>query len=230
MNGLTNNLIMLLSTDWFKPYWETIGITMDEPEKSAIQEGCRQIVQQIMSGATEYWLISFSPDHSQETLDNIKALAKKHKADEAINRAVEEWSIITEEDMKAGWLFETITEDLLSDGSSMTEYALDSNLKTIVWGMRKNQIFTEVDFAELSIKSRSSWDRYITQLTPNLPTYLSDILFTFLKARSFKAFWIAILGNLTREQCEELTSWYQNMARSRAKRVIAPTYFPGNSC
>lgn len=229
MTRLLNNLVMLLSTDWFKPYWEAIGITLDESKKSPIQEGCRQIVGQIMSDAAEYWLISFSPEHYQETRARVEALSKKYGAEEVVLRAAEEWSAVSEEDMKAGWLFESLTEDLLSDDASLTGYMLDFELRAIMLEARKDQHSTVIDFAEVSTRSRSSWDRYIRQLTPDLPTYLSDMLFTFLKARSFKAFWTSLLGKLTQGQREELTAWYQAMARSRAKRDIAPSYFPGES-
>jgi hypothetical protein len=229
MKGLLNNLVMLLSKEWFEHHWPAIGVTLEKSTRSLIQQGCREIVSQIMSGAAEYWLISFSPEHLQTTRSMLEALSKRCGAEKDILRAVEEWSAISEEDLKAGWLFETLTEDLLSNDESLIDYALDLELKTIVLRERKPQCFTEIDFARLSSTSRSSWDQYIKQLTPDLPTYLSDMLVSFLKARRFKTFWTAMLGKLTQEQREKLTTWYQITARSRAKRDIVPSYFSSKS-
>jgi len=39
MTGSLNNLVMLLSTDWFERYWEAIGIKLEGPKTSLITTG-----------------------------------------------------------------------------------------------------------------------------------------------------------------------------------------------
>jgi len=36
---MVDKLIMLLSTDWFRPYWSSIGIEVNEAIKTSIQAG-----------------------------------------------------------------------------------------------------------------------------------------------------------------------------------------------
>ena len=55
-----DRLVMLLSADWFVPYWQLIGIFTDNKRKSLLRDECREIVPQIMSGATQYWYTDFS--------------------------------------------------------------------------------------------------------------------------------------------------------------------------
>jgi hypothetical protein len=45
---------MLLSTDWFLPDWEVIGIEGDEDDKNCFQQGCRKIVLEFINGAEDY--------------------------------------------------------------------------------------------------------------------------------------------------------------------------------
>jgi len=71
----------------------------------------------------------------------LEALGKKYEVEEAVIRAAEEWSAISEEDLKAGWLFESLTEDLLSDDTSLTACMLDFELREIVSGATKGTAF-----------------------------------------------------------------------------------------
>jgi hypothetical protein len=223
--GLLDNLVMLLSTDWFKPYWGAIGIILDDSKKNLMQQGCRQIVSQIISGAGDYWSISFSRDRYRETRARLDSLSKTHGTEEAVIGAIEEWSALSDEDMKAGSLFESLTEDLFFEGSTLPSYALDVDLKVIISKVRDDQWSIAINGADLSSRSKSSWDRYIRELTPDLPTYLADTLFSFLRAQHFKACWTLIVNRATKEQHTKLVAWYKAMAKLRAKREIGPSYF-----
>jgi hypothetical protein len=228
MTNFLDSLVMLLSTDWFKPYWVAIGINLDESKKGLMQEGCREVVSQILSGATEYWLTSFSDERREETRAMFESLAKKSGAEEAVAETAKEWFEMFDEDLKAGSLFEILTGDLLSDNVIEDGPLPCSDIRAVVARAREEQDFTEIDFNKLCTSSKSSWDRYMRELTPELPTSLSDTLLIFLRTRSFKALWTSIEGKLTPEQREELTSWYRAAAKLRAKRDIAPSYFPGD--
>ena len=62
-----DRLVLLLSADWFFPYWDLIGIFTNNKRKSLLSEGCREIVRQIMSTATRYWHTNFSEARVKET-------------------------------------------------------------------------------------------------------------------------------------------------------------------
>jgi hypothetical protein len=72
-----DELVMLLSTDWFSQNWFAIRIQADTSQRTSIREGCREIVKQILSGATQYWLRSFSQERVKETKLMLHALLVK---------------------------------------------------------------------------------------------------------------------------------------------------------
>src|SRR3954452_1499624 len=72
-----DNVAMLLSSDWFFPYWSSIGIFTEDKRKSVLREGCREIVRQIIGDATQYWHINFSVARVNETRAMLDALLKR---------------------------------------------------------------------------------------------------------------------------------------------------------
>ena len=50
---------MLFSTDWFVPYWSILGIEA-KTEQRTFQNGCREIVLQLIGAAEDYYQIDFS--------------------------------------------------------------------------------------------------------------------------------------------------------------------------
>ena len=66
-----DKLVMLLSTDWFLPYWTALGIILKEKDQRLFQMSCREIVKQILSGAylNQYFLANLSKERVDETKD-----------------------------------------------------------------------------------------------------------------------------------------------------------------
>src|SRR5262249_21134400 len=61
-----DDVVMLLSTDWFLPHWSRVGLNVPAAERVKVQEACRitvgHIVARAPSDAKEYWLTDFSPE------------------------------------------------------------------------------------------------------------------------------------------------------------------------
>lgn len=221
MIGLIDSLVMLLSTDWFKEYWPIIGIDLDEKASMAMQEGCREIVGQIMSGANEYWLANLSDERKWETRLRLKSLMKKLNLESVTNPAFEEWTQVDNEELDAGALYETLTSDLLSDEIAED---LDSDIKSSVACIYHQTEYGQVNFEDLCLRSRTDWDNYIRGLTPELPSALVDTLLAFLKARRFKTLWCSLRKTLTLAQREELIARYRKMAKAFAGWDVIPAY------
>jgi hypothetical protein len=71
---MVDKVVMLLSTDWFLPYWSVVGIEATE-QKLCVQEGCRQIVHEMVNGATEYYHVNFSDERLRATRQSLRDLA-----------------------------------------------------------------------------------------------------------------------------------------------------------
>lgn len=223
MMNFLDQLIMLLSTDWFKPYWIILGIDLDDSEKGLIQKGCRKIVLQIIGGAKEYWLAIFSNSRREETRSLFHALIGGSRAASVLSNMAAEWADISDEDMKASWIFDTLTEELVT-GETDESLKLDSGVRSVVLARRPERTSLEIDFRDLCERSGATWDRYTRQLTPTLPTFLADSLLSFLTARRFKSLWFSVCHSLTSEQRDELIGWYRARAKSRVRTDIAPSY------
>ena len=66
------------------------------------------------------------------------------------------------------WLFTVALDELLQDDQ------LEASIKATLQRAKANFSFDDLDFEQLCMNSRSQWDAYIRQLTPELPTSLSN--------------------------------------------------------
>jgi hypothetical protein len=84
--------MMLLSTDWFLPYWPEIGIDIAEAKRVGLQQGCREIADQILGGANNYFLADFSEERRQETHSMFLALLRRWNAEPEMRATWNEWT------------------------------------------------------------------------------------------------------------------------------------------
>lgn len=220
---MLDKLVMLLSTDWFKFYWYTIGIDVDEPTKTSIQQGCREIVKQILSGAKSYFHISFAEERKNNTRAMVESLAEKSGA-RPVLRAIDDWVKMSDEDLKAAWIYTSLTEDLLSGDFRKGDPTLDPAIITIMAGAQMKYDLAPFEFLEKCESSNTSWDQYTRELTGELPTALADDLAAVLTARRFETFWNSLRDKLTGVQREQLVAWYREVAKARSRRDLVPAY------
>jgi hypothetical protein len=70
-DNAADKVAMLLSTDWFQPYWPAIDLNATLESIACIQKGCRGIVNRIVGEAEEYWLISFAEERVRATREAV---------------------------------------------------------------------------------------------------------------------------------------------------------------
>jgi hypothetical protein len=212
-----DRLIMLLSTDWFLPYWYSIGFIVEDGRKPCVQEGCREIVKGIIGSAVEYYHVSFSAERLQSTVEHIEKLMKRCQLDRAavdrVNEliAVDERSDFDTEGLM--WILYSLTEKLLATDSNIEDVLLDREIRRAVEQAHSKFGLNQVNFQELSLNSASRWDGYIRTLTPDLPTFLADYASEQLLAGgSFVEIWRYLSDVLTTKQQDELRMWYRKTA------------------
>lgn len=161
---------MILSTDWFQPYWPILGLNTTLESRRCIQQGCREIVNQMVGDAKQYWLISFAEDRVRATREGVLSLAGRCGLDVASAEQLGELCRDRpdrDEREKTAWLLRSVTAELVSDDG------LTSDVKQAL--ERAGATFrSDEDFQLLNSESQSPWDRRIRDLTPDLPMYLSD--------------------------------------------------------
>src|SRR6266542_299640 len=113
---MVDHAAMLLSTDWFAPYWTVIGLEADK-QKQCLQNGCREIVRQVVGEARDYYLIDFSHDRIERTRNDLRLLVRNCKLGEAAAIRVEELVANKsgrEQLGKTAWMFCNLHDELLN--------------------------------------------------------------------------------------------------------------------
>jgi hypothetical protein len=214
-NIMNDYLIMLLSTDWFLPFWAEIGIDVDDPTKVGIQGGCRAIVKKFMGGAKEYYDISFSEERRQETDLMFMDMLDRLGARSAVSEAVEGWTSRPKDGLWAATMFRILRDDLLSGDSGSTASSLDTTIRLEVVEASTAYDVDPSQFEKISMESRTSWDEYIRSLFDDQPTALFDNLAPIIAERRLRALWNRICRRLTQTQRQALIFWYREIAQSR---------------
>jgi hypothetical protein len=209
-----DKLVMLLSADWFFPYWELIGIFTKDKRKPLLREGCREIVRQIMSTATQYYRRNYSEARVKESRAMLDALLKRCDLEEvSVNRII---GIISSEgspiDDGTRWLIVRMTEQLLNGSvPAPLDIAITEGLRRV----RDERINPdEIDFKKCCLNSASTWDQYLRNATPDQPTMLADYVSEIASNSEFELLWGFINVNFTAKQRHELLSWYRSAGQS----------------
>jgi hypothetical protein len=225
--NLTDYPIMLLSTDWFLPYWAELGIHLDDhPKKVRIQQGCREILDQILSGYKSYYRRQDSSDRKCEAASRFLTLLRDCHAEMEMSEANEEWANLSHQKLYPAFNYWSHTIDLVQGRVQESGLALSAPIKGEVVKAWEQCHMDEPGFPDICWKSKSPWDTYTQTLLTN-PKTLANILNSVLRERNFKAFWIHLRQRLTREQVEDLLSWYRAMTVNKLhedRPDLVPSY------
>lgn len=189
--------VMLLSTDWFLPYWCLIGIESDK-EKQCFQNGCREIVLQLISDASDYYLVNFSAERLDRTRQSLRGLSRRCKLVPAALIALEEL-LANRSDrdqlQKTAWLFRSLHEEILADRE------VEPSTKTVLAHIRSKFAFADdLPLEQICLQSTTSWDQYIRSLTPELPASLAHLVSTSLLSIAELRELLSVLRPKEREQ------------------------------
>jgi len=217
-NENLDTLVSLLSTDWFLPHWHVLGISIEDGKRPAFQNGCRDIVRQILGSAKQYWLADFSAERVEKTHSLFCALLEECHADK---RVVEHVSELLGEGHSeplenTGWIILSVVE-MMAKGTLDESTALDSSLREQVmrvWHTIDRNGSCEADFERLCRNSHSAWDTFIRNTTPDLPTRLADYVVSTARTDKFQAFWAALTASIPLRQRLELGRWLGGVAES----------------
>lgn len=208
MEKRVDQLVMLLSTDWFFPYWPVIGLWVELPSRQRLQQQCRRITAQFMAGEDQYWWVSASAGRLQQTRDALQTAV--------VAESLPAGTLLHWPELLAGktrmlnsysnWLT-CATEALFDQGVSqlslcpedacMLEHAL------LNYGAQR------VDFEQLAISSSTLWDDKIRRQTADLPTHLTDYFGFQDDAQGwFASFWLQVQQSLSPDGVTQLQRCY----------------------
>jgi hypothetical protein len=149
---------------------------------------------------------------------------KKARAEDAFAGVIEEWESVSRDDLTAAWIYSGFTDDLLSGRITEGDPKLDAVVARAIANSIKPYKLAPFEFLESCETSQGPWDSYIKGLTPEQPTALADELAAMLTARRFRALWDSVRTKLTPAQQQQFMTWHHEMAKSRGRRQITPSY------
>lgn len=204
--------VMLLSSNWFFEYWDSIGLFVDQPAKFQLQQRCQKIVKQIMSSAhtncqQSYYLTSFSKARIAETA--------KLFTEALVDAGCSCPHLFLPDDatatVKLLALLGQITDGLLAgnfnDGFPLLPVVLRKSIESSNYATS----FEDFDFEDLCVSSDTPWDLYLRSLSPELPTAVSDYLHLLIGQVEFIRLWNYLLKNHTKEELQTIQNWYSQM-------------------
>jgi hypothetical protein len=211
---MEDKLIMLLSSDWFFGSWESMALELNDRVGLQLKVKCRDIVKQILGSATQYWLTSFAEDRTARTHSLFLQLLRDLEVPEAFRQQVEQWLQTSYEDILASGVHYYYTLDLVEKIESGECPIASSHAHAIadLWNA-----FSQETPEETSL-SRTQWDRYLAELTPDLPTYLWETAVGCIRYLQLRLFWKALRQQLPESELAVLENWYRRVAVAKSGR------------
>ena len=172
-------LIMLLSTDWFFPFWPEIGLDLDQAVKTDMQQGCREIMRAAIvknsvddEGEFDYidWTQEAESRARSMLLDLIDRLGAKGKA----SSVLQEWNGWGDDGLRSALMLRMLNHELIEGLSTEGSPVPDFSIRVAVMETSVVYDLDPSQFEEIARKSASSWDKYVQSLflLDEMPTAL----------------------------------------------------------
>lgn len=209
---MIDDLILLLSTDWFLPYWVELGIFIKEEKKIEVQQGCRQIVNAELARANDRYLADVSEERKRTTGTTFRKLLRKCGTEKDLAAALSEWKNLSHNELSAVVECAMFNSQIPSaDGTGEVPY-LEFSIRAAVIEMWETYRLSASVYRDVCLGSQTSWDIHVQKLSVS-PKTLVNQLWRVLLNRRLHTFWSKLGERLTSEQLKVLTSWYRAMIR-----------------
>ena len=211
-----DQLIMLLSSDWFLPKWHLLGLEAPPKAKAALQQHCRAMTMELLDGEVNYWMISFDAERIERTQADFFSGALKSKLpkfDIEILGRIADRTKDEENGQHNASLLISLTLLLTTCPTEAADLPL---APSIISTVRSTSHIFELDIKSMATESScstSEWDKRLRETTPDLPEYIADFAQDIVtNGNKFFLFWKAVLGNLDTDQKLSLIAWYKTAA------------------
>jgi hypothetical protein len=220
VDPIADKFVLLLSTDWFFPYWPCLGLYVSPKEKAQIQRALREEIQRSFLGKT-YWRASFESARVESTYRALFEAFKRAGRDTTADAlaALTEKRATGAESNRDAWLLATMTEMLADSGDRY----LSSDLVDAVQKAWQLSRTGTVNLGTLCEQSSTEWDVAIRALTPDLPDWLATFLSTEIQLTDqFGIFWSEFQHTASASQIEELKQWYRATSHALTGEYVDP--------
>lgn len=180
-----------------------------------------------MGGTDIYWNANFSEERVSAT---VRSFAEGlERADISGAARLQILGLLANascgsEDHTTLWLFGALTDQLVSATSTASLPKMTSSTFRVLrslWVSRSDSDNDSAAFEQAALASETEWDRYLRNLTPDLPTFLPDWAGTALQQPDdFRRFWAQLFWVAPKEDRQSLREWFA----SEAKKLADPSF------
>lgn len=211
-----DELVLILSTDWFLPYWNEIGIQLSLPKRIAVQQGCREIGFHILGGAEDYFHCDHSSERKRETSFKFRELLQELEVALDFQDTYSKWSSLSHQELAASFSFAFVTLEVVRGHQKDATTTLDGAVLTAIQEAWIEPERNAEAYLDLCWKSMTDWDAHARNVMGS-PTALSSTLKSVFRHQRFMAFSARLRSKLTKSQREHLAGWYREMRSARFK-------------
>jgi hypothetical protein len=224
-----DQVVMLLSADWFSPYWRTMELRVSPDFQSRLQGECRREVDEVVGAEEVYRQVSFAPERLRSTRTMIISALGRYAPGSDFNKAVNNLIRYDLEPHDAAFheasSLQMLNRELTDEGLTRAgQRALDPQIQAKVGDILDEITERPVKYDRWALDSVSAWDIRLRQLTPERPTllagFLSDEIATRLEALKFLR---RVRTQLLPDETAALMDWY---AAAAPRVVKAPFAMP----
>jgi hypothetical protein len=189
--------LLLLSSDWFLPYWELAGLRVPPNQRATIQALARQEVRSLIGTSRTYWEADFDP---QGLASARQALFRAIRGDAV------EMSRAAPNSVQVEALLRMVLDSCISESTFGQQVGDDVAAEVRECVLRSASGVAAFNFEAIASRSESEWDVYLRSLTPDLPTHLSDFASEQVVGGEFASIWARLVSKLGSQSIQTIVS------------------------
>ena len=222
-----DQVVMLLSADWFAAHWRAMELRVSADYQAALQNECRHEVERLLGEASTYWQVSFAPDRVRGTRTMLSSALGRYAPGSDFNKAVNN---LLQYDLEIhdvvfhpAAALHMLNIELLDQGVTRTGWrSLSPEIIAKLRAIADEIGPARVECDQSAVDSRTDWDMRLRSVTPELQNhlvgFLSDEISTRLEALRFLR---RVRTNLSPPETWALLDWYSGAAPKIVKQDFA---------
>lgn len=222
MDKTIDDLVFLLSTDWFLVSWDASGLNSEEGAQKKFQGECRKLVKDLLNGADDYWDVELSEERFERTRGQFLAVLASSGLTELDQSALRcfvngEAASIAEESLAINLLYLLVAETNGAIGSScLSELVVNSVSAEL------SRVQSGAAIADGAWTIKSEWDSDIKRIREGSTDYLPVVAKNLAAMCSAShAVWSRLKTVLPQIELKSLAEWMNVRALDLTGQEIA---------
>ncbi|QNK67698.1 hypothetical protein [Variovorax sp. PAMC26660] len=223
MKYRTDDLALLLSTDWFLQLWGTCGLLSPSPAAAEMNRQCREIVRDFVGENTRYWDVEYSRSRMKKTEDRFlqamsvarlvahdrETLSGLNQGQSSNTHSLENTSLIFN-------LLMLLTSNGVAD-KDMRDGITPSMFQKIQASLAKHADEDRSEIVGAASQARTRWDAWAAQITSEIPGLLLGVARDVYDYNGpAAALWGSLRSGMSESEMSALKLWLNHWGQELA--------------